>query len=306
MDTKILEYVVAVAENKSLSKTAEQFYLSQPILSRHIKNIEEELGAKLFERVHNQMLLTDAGRIYINSARAILYTEQKLMNDLENLRNETRTVIRVTVDPYLRPLFERAVLPEFRTAFPKCDVQISDGNEKLAKAFLKNKLVNMAVLKGCPTGKIKERAEVFFQDELVLALPQEWQIQSRTSANDALHLIEKNCLLMEQSDPVMRECERRILNKNSVAAKRIVEVEGSANLIRLVSQAKGAAIVPLALAGAYEEWVTILHFTPQEPFAIYGRFEPDTSFRKEEKGLLDIIRKAYMGMNYYMKKIVQH
>lgn len=164
----------------------------------------------------------------------------------------------------------------------------------------------MAVLKGFPTEKTKESTEVFFQEELVLALPQEWQIQSGTSANDALHMIERNCLLMEQSDPVMRECERRILDKNSLEAKRIIEVEGSANLIRLVSQAKGAAIVPLALAGAYEDRVTVLHFAPQEPFAIYGRFEPDTNLRKEEKGLLDIVRRSYEGMNHYMKKILQH
>lgn len=300
MDSKILEYVIAVAENKSLSRTAEQFYLSQPILSRHVKNIEEELGVKLFERTHNQMLLTDAGRIYINNARAILYTEQKLLIDLENLRNENRSVIRVMVDPYLRPLFERAILPEFRGVFQACDVEIIDGNEKIADSFLKNKLARMAVLKGQQAAA--GNSDIFFADELVLTLPREWDIPDAACANEVLRTLRQWCLLMEQSDPIMRECERRILKKNSAAADTIIEVEGSANLLRLVEQKKGAAILPLALAQASREPVTILHFDPTEDFYIYGMFTSPESFRKEEKFLLECIRKAYREMDRYMKR----
>ena len=306
MDSKILEYVIAIAENRSLSKTAEQFYLSQPILSRHVKNIEQELGAQLFIRAHNQMLLTDAGRIYINNARAILYTEQKLMIDLENLRSENRSIIRVMIDPYLRPLFERAVLPEFRAAFQKCDVQLSDGNEKLAEASLKNKLIDLAVLKGRLVGTAPENTRIFYRDELVLAVPQEWGIPEQTIAGEMLRSLGQRCLLMEQADPVMRECERWLLGSSSAAANAVIEVEGSANLIKLVVQKKGAAILPLALADAYKEHVTILHFKPEAPFFIYGQLEASVLRRKEETALLTYIQKAYDGMNHYMKKIVQH
>ena len=44
MDTKILEYVIAIAEEKSLSKAAERLYLSQPALSQRLKKLEDELG----------------------------------------------------------------------------------------------------------------------------------------------------------------------------------------------------------------------------------------------------------------------
>lgn len=50
MDTKILEYVIAIAEEKSLSKAAERLYLSQPALSQRLKKLEDELGTPLFLR----------------------------------------------------------------------------------------------------------------------------------------------------------------------------------------------------------------------------------------------------------------
>ncbi|MFR5732002.1 MAG: LysR family transcriptional regulator [Clostridium sp.] len=66
MDTKILEYVIAIAEEKSLSKAAERLYLSQPALSQRLKKLEDELGTPLFLREKNGLSITDAGRIYIN------------------------------------------------------------------------------------------------------------------------------------------------------------------------------------------------------------------------------------------------
>ena len=51
MDTKIIEYVIAIAEEKSLSKAAERLYLSQPALPQRLNKLEDELGTPLFVRV---------------------------------------------------------------------------------------------------------------------------------------------------------------------------------------------------------------------------------------------------------------
>ena len=57
MNTKILEYIIAIAEEKSISQAADRFYLSQPVLSRHLKKIEDELGAPLSSAVSPISLL---------------------------------------------------------------------------------------------------------------------------------------------------------------------------------------------------------------------------------------------------------
>ena len=85
MDTKILEYLVTAAQERSISKAAEKYYLTQPVISRHIKNTEQMFGTRLFIRTHEGISLTDAGRIFINSAQLILRIEAELNKDLEEL-----------------------------------------------------------------------------------------------------------------------------------------------------------------------------------------------------------------------------
>ena len=72
MNTQQLEYVIAISEEKSLSRAAERLLISQAALSQHVKKLETELDAKLFQRQHGHLVLTDAGRVYVNGARRVL------------------------------------------------------------------------------------------------------------------------------------------------------------------------------------------------------------------------------------------
>lgn len=72
MNLQSMEYVIAISEEKSLSRAAERLLISQAALSQHLKKLETELDAKLFERRQGMLVLTDAGRVYVNGARRVL------------------------------------------------------------------------------------------------------------------------------------------------------------------------------------------------------------------------------------------
>lgn len=72
MSLQSMEYVIAISEEKSLSRAAERLLISQAALSQHVKKLETELDAKLFQRQHGHLVLTDAGRVYVNGARKVL------------------------------------------------------------------------------------------------------------------------------------------------------------------------------------------------------------------------------------------
>ena len=71
MTFQTLDYIIAIAEEKSISKAADRLLLSQPALSRQLKRVEESLDTKLFDREENAKHLTPAGKIYVNGARSI-------------------------------------------------------------------------------------------------------------------------------------------------------------------------------------------------------------------------------------------
>ena len=111
MNTKVYEYIVAIAEERSITRAAERYYLSQPSLSRHLANIEEEMGAKLFRRRGGELALTDAGKIFINGAQAMLRIEQQAAERVEQIRRSQRRELRLVCQRSYMEALSRSVLP---------------------------------------------------------------------------------------------------------------------------------------------------------------------------------------------------
>src|SRR6185436_13535329 len=72
MELRHLRYFVGVAEAENISRAALRLHVSQPALSRQIRDLEEELGFALLERSAKSVRLTEAGRVFLAEARAVL------------------------------------------------------------------------------------------------------------------------------------------------------------------------------------------------------------------------------------------
>ena len=116
LDTKILEYLTAIVEEQSLSRAADRFYLAQPALSRHLRNMEETVGLRLFHREHNRLYPTNAGKVFVNNARNILRMEAELDRVIKDYRRDHGGRLFVHCDSTLLSLFAEVVTP----AFPPC------------------------------------------------------------------------------------------------------------------------------------------------------------------------------------------
>ena len=88
LDTKVLEYLIAIVEEESLSGAADRFLLAQPALSRHLRSVEAMVGMPLFSRDHNRLKPTGAGTIFVNNARNILRIETEMFKNLAGGKND--------------------------------------------------------------------------------------------------------------------------------------------------------------------------------------------------------------------------
>jgi DNA-binding transcriptional LysR family regulator len=129
MELRHLRYIIAVAEEGHITRAAERLGIQQPPLSRLIKAVEQEIKVQLFRRVPRGVELTDAGRTFLDGARA---TFANLDRTLESARRtargeQGRISVAFTGSIAFHPLVPR-VIREFRETFPLVAVTLAEGN----------------------------------------------------------------------------------------------------------------------------------------------------------------------------------
>jgi LysR family transcriptional regulator, hydrogen peroxide-inducible genes activator len=102
-----LKYLVAVADEQHFGRAAERSFVSQPSLSAAIKNIEDELGVRVFERSRRGVALTDIGKEIVVQARRTLDEAARIKTVAKQGKNQLRGALRLgvihTIAPYLLP-----------------------------------------------------------------------------------------------------------------------------------------------------------------------------------------------------------
>lgn len=126
MDLRGLTIFIQTAELNSFSKAAEKLGYSQPTISFQIKQLEQELGVSLFDRIGHTISLTDAGKDALEYAQKICHLSQE-MTLLTHKRQEVRGEVRLAMaDSLCRPLFLGA-FAEFRKKFPDITIHVTTG-----------------------------------------------------------------------------------------------------------------------------------------------------------------------------------
>ena len=88
MDIRVLRYFLTIAREESFSRAAQALYLSQPTLSRQIRDMEEELGVTLFVRTNRNLVLTKEGMRLRKRAQEIVDLMDKTQSEFQELDEE--------------------------------------------------------------------------------------------------------------------------------------------------------------------------------------------------------------------------
>jgi DNA-binding transcriptional LysR family regulator len=124
MELRHLRYFVAVAEELNFRRAAARLRLAQPSLGRQIKDLEEEVGAALFERDRQHVALTDAGNMMLTEARQLLESADNLLGAVRDAGRGFAGSLRIGNIGPLTGSFLPDTLSGFREAYPRVDVEI--------------------------------------------------------------------------------------------------------------------------------------------------------------------------------------
>ncbi len=228
-----MRFVVAVAEERNFTRAAGRCHISQPALSRKVKEVEAALGIKLFERHTRSVSITTAGRLFVREARRTLQQGQRTVSLVRAFaRREERPVavgMSVLADlPRLHVLFEAESRTKKNPAFT---VQTLTTPELLL-ALLRGDL-DLAVM-DLPARARGLRFVPLFSEPLVAVLPERAGRPKQSTVSFSELFKAPMALLSESVDPNRAVIERQIASAGG-RAFRIREADGIPELLDQVA-----------------------------------------------------------------------
>lgn len=126
MELRHLRYFVAVAEEENVTRAAERLHVSQPPLSRQVRDLEDELGVALFDRSPKSIRLTEAGKLFLTEARAVLLRAEEATRAVKALAAGGGGELHVGYAPSLAVDILPRVLRGFQAKLPQVRVTLHD------------------------------------------------------------------------------------------------------------------------------------------------------------------------------------
>ncbi|MFV0435987.1 MAG: LysR family transcriptional regulator [Desulfopila sp.] len=244
MDTNTLQAFLAVAESGTFSRAAERLLLTQPAVSKRISALEEELSAKLFERLGRKVMLTEAGRVLLPKARHILeeMADSRLL--IANLASEVTGVLQLATSHHIGLRRLPGVLRSYRRRYPQVDFDLHFMNSEAGYGAVAAGDVELALVT-LPEA-LQEHLEItpVWEDPLLLMVGREYVLASERG-NVAV-LMDHAAILPERGTVT-----RRLIDEGLAILGIVPRVGVETNYLEtirmLVAAGFGWSVLPLAM-----------------------------------------------------------
>ncbi|MEG2890173.1 MAG: LysR substrate-binding domain-containing protein [Aeromonas sp.] len=140
MDIRALRYFVELVREQSFTRTSEKLFVTQPTISKMIRNMEEELGQPLLNREGHSFTLTDSGQVLFTHGQLVLAQMQQLEAELADLQSLQHGRLALGIPPMVGHVYAD-LIRAYRSRYPKVELSIVEyGGRRIEQAVLEGEL----------------------------------------------------------------------------------------------------------------------------------------------------------------------
>jgi DNA-binding transcriptional LysR family regulator len=229
-----------VAKHKSFSKAAEELYISQPAVTKHIRNLELKVGMRLIQRGRGGFALTEAGRTLYKHTQKISSHLMEIEDVLGDLQKDHHGSLRIgTTESYSKCLMPK-LLSGFQTSFPAIKISLDVGNSEEIEKNLTTYRNDLAVI-GVTRLSPKLKSIPFLKEELVLIVSPKHPLSKRKSVS--LRELEAYPLIIRAKGSTTRRILLKAFKELEVRPSLLVETGSSEFIKQWVSEGKGVSVI---------------------------------------------------------------
>lgn len=236
-----LETFCQVVEQGSISKVAKKNFITQPAVTKKVRQLENEYGIQLFERVNGNLVVTKTGKSLYELASKIVFEYHQSFHIINELKGEENTSLKIGSSFTIGEYFLPQSLGEFKKMHPDVDIALEVNSTPNILKSLKENKVGVALVEGIVEDECF-LVEKFAEDKLVLVCSPDHAVLGEAKSVNLEELSNEKFILREENSGLRLLVERVLEEKNALENINIYMELGSTQAI------KGAVGVNLGIA----------------------------------------------------------
>lgn len=248
MDLQQLKYFVEVARQKSFTKASHILLVSQPSISKLIKNLEDELKVTLLDRSERKIELTDVGRIVYEQALKILQSVEDVYSSVDELVHMEKGTIHMGLMPSIGVLLFPKILAGFKSKYPQIDIDMVQYSAKQLTRKVKQGEIDLGVTVMPVDTELFEIIPLLTEELVVIVDNEHWLVEK-----ESVHLSElkhESFILLTEDyvlhDVVKRACVQSGFEPKIAFKSSLWDIMGE-----MVATQVGISIIPRSMVSRF-------------------------------------------------------
>lgn len=236
MDLLQLKYFQVTARHENVTKAAKELFISQPALSKMIRNLETELGVQLFDRERKKIVLNAYGKKFLSRVDQMMYALEQGLNEVKEMKHERVEVITlyIAVGSMLLP----SIVGQFRDRYPHIRFNLIQHQAQIKKGIAYDFAVTSEILED--NEKI-----ILLEEEILLGIPVSHPLSTYDSI--ALNDLEHEKFISLTTGNALRRTTDRFFSHLSYNPDIVFESDDPATVRGLIQSGLGISFIPSVL-----------------------------------------------------------
>ncbi len=295
---KQLYYIPAIAKTGSLSSAAMECGVAQSTVSRHLDQLEDMLGFRLFIRSHRGFELTEAGAVYTHAAEQILHTMRQTENAIINAISKQHKRILFGATAFAGSSMVASAFNDFFTLYPNTKIEIQEGGTRQCIEWLRTGAIDLGII-SAETNIVTipgvewismEKSEIVIEIPIYHSLAQ--SVLTKAENNRFVNLTELSTvpLILPGKNSVSRSALEAVFSE--IQLHPVVSYETTnINLLHLLAQrGLGISFLPAHNVEQWQAEKSVIAHTQPVSYVYNGiGFASNKQLNDEEKALISFI-----------------
>ena len=250
MDTRQMEYIIRIAEESCISRAAKKLYITQSALNQQLLKLEKELGVRLFHRAERNMVLTQAGEIYVRNAKEIIKIKEETYSRIHDMADKIRGELTVGLLPERGAVIFSAIYPDFYNKYPNIRIIPTEQNVREQLKGIDNGDLDIGIVAVREQHKEGNQFIHICDEEFVLAVPTVHPLAYLGASYQGpyptitLDRFQRDPFLLVHKSSTMRDIVDDFFAREGICPNILIESMRCQTLLTIAEQGLGCTILP--------------------------------------------------------------